>query len=417
MKKSLSLLLISMIGFIDIMGIGLVYPMFASMIFQGDCMLLPADSSDSFRGACLGILLATMPITQFFSGPLLGILSDQHGRKKVLIPSLFIGVLGYLLALIAVNFENFALLLLSRVAVGISAGTQAVVGASLADLSTTEEKAKNFGLFNMACGLGFTVGPFLGGVLSGIDLGFVRGYALPFAMAGTVTMINLIMVCFFFSETFIPKTDLKLCFSNLMMGFRNIRKAMQLPNLQALFTAIFLACVGWSFYWEFTPVTWISAYGFGTATIGNFYAYGAIVYAVSCGLLIRPIVSKYCNQKVLFYSLIGCGMAIGILFFHTHEWWLWLYIPLQQFAIALFWPTAAAVVSNSVGEDTQGEIMGVLQSVDSLAFALSPLIAGPLLGLTTAMPIVIGGICMLLAATVVGRQRLEVGSQKSEVRS
>jgi DHA1 family tetracycline resistance protein-like MFS transporter len=402
-KKTISLVLTSLIGFIDVMGIGLVYPMFASMLFQHDCLMLPADTTDAVRGTCLGILLATMPIAQFFSGPILGMLSDQYGRRKVLIPSLAVGVVGYLVAMAAVNMESLALLIFSRIAVGISAGTAAVVGAALADLSTSEDKAKNFGLLNMACGLGFTVGPFLGGVLSQYSFWFIEGYALPFAMAGTVTLINLLLVILFFEETFVTKTETtKLSLSSLSLGVRNIKKAFQLPQLQTIFLIVFIACFGWSFYWEFTPVTWINSYGFDTVTIGNFYAYGAIVYAVSCGLLIRPIVSRYSNQHILCYALAGTGFAIGMLLFHTDESWLWFYIPLQQFAIALFWPTAAAVISNSVGENIQGEILGVMHSIEALAFAVSPLIAGSLLGLSTLMPIVIGGACMLLAALILG---------------
>lgn len=398
-RKSISLFLVSLVGFIDVMGLGLVYPMFASMLFQHDCLMLPEDASDGLRGTCLGILLATMPLTQFFSAPILGMLSDQKGRRKILVPSLAIGVLGYFIAMIAVNMESLALLLISRVAVGISAGTTAVVGASLADISSSEEKAKNFGLFNMACGLGFTAGPFLGGILSGYDFEYVSGYALPFALSGIVTLINLLLIMFFFQETYTPKAIGKL---SLALGIHNIIKAFKLHGLQVVFSAVFLACVGWSFYWEFTPVTWISMYGFSTATIGNFYAYGAAAYAISCGLLIRPIVNKFSNQVVLCYSLVLCGFSIGILLFHTNDLWLWLYVPLQQFAIALFWPTAAAVVSNSVGEDVQGEILGVLQSVDSLAFSVSPLIAGPLLGISTSMPIFIGGSAMFMAAMVLG---------------
>lgn len=401
-KKTISLVLTSLIGFIDVMGIGLVYPMFASMLFQHDCLMLPEDTTDAVRGACLGILLATMPIAQFFSGPILGMLSDQYGRRKVLIPSLAIGVLGYLVAMAAVNIESLTLLILSRIAVGISAGTQAVVSAAVADLSTPEEKAKNFGLLNMACGLGFTIGPFLGGILSNSSFWFAEGYALPFAMAGTVTFINFFLVILFFDETYPSKTETKLSLSSIFLGIRNIKKAFLIPQLQAVFLTVFIACFGWSFYWEFTPVTWISSYGFSTATIGNFYAYGAIVYALSCGLLIRPIVSRFSNQHILCYALIGSGIAIGMLLFHSNEGWLWFYIPLQQFAIALFWPTAAAVISNSVGEKIQGEILGVMNSIEALAFGVSPLIAGSLLGLSTLMPIVIGGICMLIAALILG---------------
>lgn len=398
-KKFISLFIVSLVGFIDVMGLGLVYPMFSSMLYQGDCHILADDTSEAVRGACLGILLAAMPITQFFSAPILGMLSDQKGRKRVLAPSLAVGILGYFIAIAAVHMESFGLLLLSRVAIGISAGSQAVVGASLADISSSEEKAKNFAILNMACGLGFAVGPFLGGILSGTDFWFIGGYSLPFLVAGVVTLLNYIMVSYFFEETYVPKAGGKL---SLSLGLRNISKAFQLPGLQVVFLAVFFACVGWSFYWEFTPVTWITSYGFTTATIGNYYAFGAAIYALSCGVLIRPIVSRFSNQHVLCYALIGCALSIGMLLFHEHEDWLLLYIPLQQFTIALFWPTAAAVVSNSVNENMQGEILGVLQSVDSLAFAVSPLIAGPLLGISNSMPIIIGSTSMLLAATALG---------------
>lgn len=410
-KKTLSLLIISLIAFIDLMGIGLVYPMFSSMLFQGDCLMLPADASDTMRGTCLGILLAMMPITQFFSAPILGVLSDQKGRKAILIPSLAVGILGYVMAVFAVNMESFVFLLLSRVAVGISAGTAAIVQASVADMSSSEEKAKNFGILNMACGLGFTAGPFIGGLLSGLNLGTFSGYSLPFALAGFMLLVNLIMVVVLFEETYVPKLGAKL---SVALGLQNLKKAFLIPGLRILFLSIFLACLGWSFYWEFTPVTWISSYGFDTKTIGNFYAYGAAVYALSCGVLIRPIVSRFSDRYVLRFALVMCGVSMGMLLLHTHEFWLWFYIPLQQFSIALFWPTAATVVSNSVNEDMQGEIMGVFQSVDSMAFAISPLIAGPLLGLSAATPIIIGGTTLIGAAYVLDiylrRQNLVVTS-------
>lgn len=396
-KKNISLFLTSLVGFIDIMGIGLVYPMFASMLFQPDSLMLPEETSNAMRGTYLGILLAAMPLTQFFSAPILGMLSDQKGRKKVLIPSLVVGVFGYLLAMVAVGMENLILLLVSRIAVGISAGNAAVVSASIADISSQEEKARNFGFLNMACGLGFTIGPYLGGMLSNKSFFMIEGYALPFAMAGAVTLANLILIALLFRDTYLPKPSEKI---SLGLGIQNIRKAFSLKQLQAVFFAVFLACVGWSFYWEFAPVTWISEYGFTTNEIAHFYAYGAAVYAISCGLLIRPIVSRFSNQHLLCYALIGTGIAIGMLLFHSDYQWLWFYIPIQQFFIAIFWPTAAAVVSNSVSENVQGEILGVLQSVDSFAFALSPLIAGPLLGFTPLMPIVIGAACILFAAGV-----------------
>lgn len=384
-KKYLPLLITSLIGFIDVMGVGLVYPMFAGMLFRPDCAMLSPDTSEFARGAYLGLLLATMPMVQFFSGPLLGMLSDQHGRRKILVPSLWVGVLGYFFAYYAVVQENLLLLILSRVAVGISAGTAAIVSAVLADISQPEDKAKNFGILNMALGLGFTVGPFVGGCLS------IWGYSLPFAMAGIATAGNAVLSYFFLKETYVPRGKQKV---DLLLGLKNIFKAFKIPRLQIIFTVIFIACTGWSFYWEFTPVTWISKYGFSTTKIGSLYAFGAFVYAICCGFLVGPIVKRFSNDKIFYLSLFGCAVFMGALYFNTSPEVLFVYIALQQMSISFFWPTAATAVSNSVGADVQGETMGVMQSMDSLAFGISPLIAGPLLGLTPVMPILLGSFCM-----------------------
>lgn len=394
-RRALNLFIICFIGFVDLVGVGLVYPMFSSMLYQPDSLLLPKETSEIVRGAYLGILLATMPLVQFFSAPLLGMLSDRYGRKKVIIPSLLVGCIGYLIAIFAALTNSLSFLILSRVGVGISAGTVAVINAAVADISDQENKSKNFGIINMATGLGFTMGPLLGGFLSGIDLGFVQGYTVGFLGAAFITSINLILVILFLEDSYVPK-NLKEC--SLIQGLINIRKAFWSNHLQFVFASIFFACVGWSFYWEFVPVTWIIQYNFDALTIGNWYAYGAAVYALSCGILIRPIVSRFSTYNVLFYALVGFALSIALLLFHTDKDWLWIYIPIQQYCMALFWPTAATLISNSVSEEQQGEALGVLASVESLAFAISPLLAGPLLGLTTKMPLLVGSGTVFIAA-------------------
>lgn len=394
-KKLLSLFIICFIGFIDLVGVGLVYPMFSSMLYQPDSQFLPSDITDAMRGTYLGILLATMPLTQFFSAPMLGMLSDRYGRKKIIVPSLLMGCLGYLIAVYACSTNSLFFLILSRVAIGISAGTVAVVNASIADISDPEDKAKNFGILNMALGLGFTVGPLLGGVFSGFDLGFVQGFSVVFLGAALMTLVNLLMVVFFLEDQYVPSGSQKC---SLLQGIANIKNAYLSRQMRFVYLALFFACVGWSFYWEFAPVTWIIQYNFDAVTIGYCYAYGAAFYALSCGFLIRPIVNRFSSRQVLFYALLGCSFTIGMLLVHTNTLWLWVYIPLQQYSIALFWPTAATFVSNSVNEEQQGEALGVFASVESLAFAVSPLLAGPLLGLSNMMPIVVGSGTVLFAA-------------------
>lgn len=399
-SKFISLFLILFVFFIDIMGIGLVYPMFSSMLYQDNCQLIAAEASDLWRGFCLGILLAAMPLMQFFSAPILGFLSDQNGRKKVLISSLFIGVFGYFLAVFAVSMENFILLLLSRLVVGISAGNSSVVGAALADMSAPEEKGKNFGLFSMAGGLGFAVGPFIGGYLSNSQFYLLGGYAIPFFLAGLATLLNLTFIALCFDDVYTIAEKKKV---DLLSGLKNIQKAFRLKSMRAIFFSVFLGCMGWSFYWEFTPVTWITDYNFDTQMIGNLYAYGAIIYALSAGLLIRPVIRAFSTQNALLSGYLLCGAFIAILLIYIEPIWLWVYLPLQQYGMALFWPSASTLVSDSFGEDVQGEMLGVLHSIDALAFGLSPLLAGPLLGLSSKAPIMIGSLCMFMAGFVLWR--------------
>jgi DHA1 family tetracycline resistance protein-like MFS transporter len=390
--KNFSLFLVLFVAFLDWMGIGLVYPMFSSMIFHENLQLLPPETSEAWRGFWLGVLLSAAPIAQFISSPILGAMSDQKGRKPLLKYSLVGCAIGYFLSAWGVWEESLFLMLLGRIIVGIGSGSAAVVGAVMADISKPETKAKNFGLLNMAYGFGFMVGPFLGGALSHY------GYDKPFLFAALMTVLNLIFLLWVFKETHKTSKSSPL---SLMLGISNLKKAIYYPNLRVLFLALFLFCCAWSFYWEFIPVTWIKEYGLNTSQVGNLYAYAAGIYAISAGFLIRPIVNRFPAQKVLFFGLFFSGLYIYVMLTHMPMTILWFYLPLQQFLISLLFPTATAAISNEVNENMQGETMGICQSVVSAAFALSPLLSGVFVGLSIDAPIIVGGSGMLLAAGII----------------
>ena len=188
-KKSLALFLVLFVIFIDWLGIGLVYPIFSAMLFHPDHQLLAIGASYSWRCHCLGLLLAATPIAEFLSGPLLGAFSDQIGRRPLFLVTQFIAVIGYFLSALAVSWGSIAVLIGARALAGIAAGNAAVVGATVADLSTVETKVKNFGLYSMACGLGFTAGPLLSGAL-----GSIFGFHVPFLLAALAILTNLILI-------------------------------------------------------------------------------------------------------------------------------------------------------------------------------------------------------------------------------
>lgn len=390
-KKSISLWLVLLVVFLDWVGIGLVYPMFSSMLFGSDYFLL--DVSDSTRGWYLGILLSAMPIAQFFSSPILGGLSDQTGRRPVFLFTLVLAALGYFLCMVGVWIKSILLLIGARAIVGIAAGNAGVVNATIVDLSSPATKAKHFGLYSMAYGVGFTIGPFLGGKLS------ETSFATPFFVAILAILGNLSLIFFLLPETYKKRKHTSI---SMYKGIRNLKKAFRIPGLRILFLTVLIYCLGWSFFYEFLPVTWIADYHFDSTKIGFFYAYGAGVYALSSGVLIRPIVNRYRHSSVLFYSLLTLGSATLILLIRPPVFWVWIYLPVLNFLVALLFPTSSALVSDWGEEENQGEILGMLQSIKSAAFALSPLAAGFLLGISSHMPMLFGGISILLASLIFG---------------
>jgi DHA1 family tetracycline resistance protein-like MFS transporter len=388
-KIPFSLFVLLLTNLIDWMSIGLVYPMFSSMIFHEGNFLFPAGTSEIIKGTWLGVLLSSGPLAQFLSSPIMGALSDQKGRKPLLIRTMLLIIVGYFLSAIGIFGHSLVLLLFGRVIVGVGTGNAAVVYASIADISKPEEKGKHFGLASMSGGIGFTLGPFLGGTLS------AWGYEFPFLFAMALSMLNVMLLIYRYSETHHLRREIKL---SVMMGLKNLKKAFHIPILRTLFVSFFIFCVGWSFYWEFIPVTWIEEYHLNTSQVGNFFAYGAAFYALSSGLLIRPIVGRFHPLPILFISLTLLGGTLFTLLLATSSSIYWGYIPFQQFLIALVFPTVTTITSNSVKEDSQGEILGILQSVDSFAFGTSPLLAGSFVGIHPQTPIIVSGVCFLLAA-------------------
>lgn len=390
-KSKLPLFILLLLAFIDLMSVGLVYPMFSTMIFNQEHHFLPLGTSEVSRGFWLGILLAAAPLAQFFTAPIIGTLSDQLGRKLILKITLIITMGGYLLCVGGTLWESLYLLLVGRFIIGIGTGSAAIVNAAVADLSSPEEKTKNFALISMAMGVGFTIGPFLGGVFSR------WGFDKPFIFSGIITFINLILLIFYFQETHHLRKKGELSFS---LGIKNLKKALHIPGVHALFLSFFFFFIGWSYYWEFIPVTWIQGYGLTTSQVANFYAYGAAFYAISCGLLIRPVVDRVKPLPLFFSGLILLSLFIFLLLPFSRVELFWGYVPIQQFLLALLFPTAFTIASNSVKEDAQGEIMGVVQSIEAFAFVAAPLLAGVFVGVSYNMPIFVGGGSMFIAAIV-----------------
>ncbi|MBF8263090.1 MAG: hypothetical protein HW387_755 [Parachlamydiales bacterium] len=394
----ISFALVLLVVFLDHAGMGLVYPIFSSMIFQQGSSFVFPDTTEMTKGLYFGLLLGVPACMSFISGPILGALSDQTGRKPMYIYSLLLALLGYGLCIGSIWIQSLFGLIIARAVTGFAAGNAAVVCATIADLSNAQNKIKNFGLYSMAAGTGFAVGPFIGGWFS------QNGYMMPFLMAEIAMGLNLICIYFWFRET---RTVTRRKPIKMADGLRNLKKAFHIPSMRIFFIGAVFFCGGWSLFYEFMPVIWISDYGLDATQVGLLFTVGAAVYALSAGLLIRPIVDRYAPLPILFYSLVAMGCVILTLLLQPSMSWTWIAVILVNFLVALAYPVYNATISNSVDADSQGEILGIAESVQTASFGLSPLLAGLMISWNIHTPLALGGVFILAAALLFKTSKIQ----------
>ncbi|MCC5831769.1 MAG: MFS transporter [Chlamydiales bacterium] len=394
-KLTLAILLLS--GFIDYAGVAIVYPLLAYLLFDPHFHFLPIDASITVRGLWLGILIALHPLFQFFFSPIFGSLSDLRGRKRLLILTFWVSLFGYGLAIFGMHYQNLLLIALFRIFTGIGGGNCSIVSAITADISTHENKAKHFGLLNMSFGAGFTLGPFLGGVM-----GESFGLTAPFVTAFILVLINLLLVQWKLAETrsvFIPGRV------RFFSSFYQIREAARMPELRFIFLGLMIFSLGWSFFTEFVPLFLIDRYQFNPAQIGAYYGYTGAFYSLSAGLLIYPITRRLGIQRALVISMLFSGIYLLLFLKIDSSLLLWLYLPLLQFFLAFAYPAIAALISNKVSDERQGEVMGIYQSVIALALTITPFCSGSLVGSYPFLTVLVSGVLMASAACTVMLQR------------
>ena len=378
--------------FVDYMGLALIYPLFSSMLFNSSLPLLHPETSGVMRGVVLSLLMALMPLSQFFFAPLWGALSDNQGRRSPLILSLSLALIGYLIALSGVFLSSLALLLISRVVIGCAAGNIGIVQAAVADLSTPATKTKNFGLYSMALGLGFTLGPFLGGLLS------LWSFTLPFLFATFVVILNLIFTLKFFTETHHVRTSKELKWN---IGLKQLKKALIFKSSRPILLASFFHNFGWSYFSQFSSVYLISTFHFNPAELGYFFAAGAFYYAISSGFLIRTLIGRLKPETLFCGGMFCTACTLFIVPCLPSSLWIWPAMFVICYFVSFVQPTATTLISHRAPEAAQGEALGILGSVNTIAAALSSLLSGPFVGINAALPMWGGGAMMMIGACVV----------------
>ena len=342
---------------LDSMGIGLIMPVMPDLIQS-------IEGEGLGQAAVWGGILATVfAMMQFLFAPTLGSLSDSFGRKPVLLVALVVMAFDYVLMALATTIW---LLVIGRVIGGITAATHSTANAFMADISTPEEKAANFGLIGAAFGMGFVLGPLLGGLLA------TYGTRAPFWAAAVLAGGNAIFGWMVLPETVTDRIrrPFSLARANPLGAFRNIGR---LPGLKKLMTVSFLISVAFYVY----PAVWSyfasARFGWGPGMIGLSLAAFGIGMAVVQGFLIRPILRRIGERNAVLLGLGVDVLAFVALAFVSNGWVALALTPLTSLG-SIAGPALQGIMSRTAEDDQQGELQGTLASIASVATIMAPLL-------------------------------------------
>jgi DHA1 family tetracycline resistance protein-like MFS transporter len=379
---------------IDMLGVGIVIPIIPALFFAKDATFFGPDVSDATIGVIYGLLVSAYPMMQFFGAPILGALSDRYGRKPMLNISLIGTCIGYVLFAIAIINQNLWLLFFSRMLPGFMGGNISIIMSAMADISTPDTKAKNFGLVGAAFGIGFVLGPSLGGILGDSSIVSWFSYATPFWFTALLTLVNVILVRIRFPETIKEKSHRQIKFFS---GVQNLVNSFKMPNLRIIFSVVLLLGLGFSFFTQFFSVYLIEDFDYTVRDIGLFYAWVGLWLIFTQAVIVRKMSGKVPSSQVISITLIILAASIGLLLIPGKSFWFFVISPLIALSNGITGPNLTAVVSDQGSEERQGEILGIKQSMQSVGAAVPPLIAGWLTSLDTSYPIVASTVLIVLS--------------------
>lgn len=382
--------------FIDLLGVGVLIPVFPLLILPGSAFKVTPDYWSITQGyILLGYLAASYPFAQFVFAPILGQLADRYGRKKILAFSIFGTAITYVLFAIGIVTKNIPLMFFARIIDGCTGGNISVAQAVIADISSPKNRAKNFGLVGMSFGLGFILGPFIGGKLSDSNLFTWFNPATPFYFAAILSGLNMISVLKFLPETLTIKKTLRL---SVTRPFHNIIKAFSCTGLRNVMPSTFLFNGGFTFFSTFFALVLAGTYRFSQGQIGNYFAYVGIMIVFAQVLIVRRISGKVHDYKILRFSMFGTASCLLFYYFvpGDHPQLIYIVPPFMATFNALTYSFNAALVTRVTPAHIHGESLGINSSVMALAQTIPPVISGYVATINPHLPIFVGSSVMVL---------------------
>ncbi|PJE29132.1 MFS transporter, DHA1 family, tetracycline resistance protein [Pseudooceanicola antarcticus] len=352
---------------IEAMGVGVIFPVMPDLLRE----ILDATLSEAAIWG--GVLITAFAATQFLCGPLIGNLSDAYGRRRVVLIALAVMALDYVIMALA---QNIWLLFAGRLVAGATAAVVATASAYMADISKGSDKARNFGLVQACFGMGFVLGPALGGLVAGL------GVRAPFWAAALLCVFNFSMAFLILPESLRPEARRAFRWRRAN-PLGALLAASKLPGLKPLLLAYLLYLIGLHVYGVIWAYFTQAQFGWEVTLVGLSLTIYGVALAVVQAVLFGPIYRRLGPRTTVL-----AGLWINTFFFA----WLTvikngtLTLVMTPFTALgeISQPAMSAIASDAAPEDAQGELQGVLSSLQAVAMIFTPMLMTTIFRIFTA---------------------------------
>lgn len=384
-----ALLFILLTGFLSSIGFGIINPVAPFLVSR-------YVTDPNSVGAVLGWLTSSFAICQFLAAPALGVLSDKYGRRSILLLCLFGSAVGYLLLGLG---GALWVLFMGRIIDGITGGNISVGLAYLADITPPGQRGKYFGMLGAIFGIGFIVGPALGGLIARL------GYEAPFYVAAALTFANVVYGLYFMPES-LPKAKRSEVALSQLNPFSALAKVLSVPQLRWLLIATFLYSLPFAALQVNLGLFARDSLSWDAAGIGILFALVGITDIVVQGLLLRLLLNRFSESQVAVGGLatesLGYLLIASVAVLHSP---VCLMAGTVVFAMGdgLLGASLNGLLSRAAGSQSQGLVQGGSQSVQALARIGGPFLGGLLYdSLGHASPFLAGAGIVILAMAAIG---------------
>lgn len=389
--------IVAMALFIDSMGIGIIIPVAPQLIME------LSGASLAEAAPIAGWLTLAYASMQFLFSPILGNLSDRYGRKPILLASLAALSVDYVLMGLA---PSLAWLFIGRLIAGIAGATFATANAVVADIIPPDQRAKYFGLNGAAWGMGFIVGPIVGGLLGGF------GPRVPFFAAAAFTAINFLIAIVILKET-LPEENRRAFSAHRANVLGALRSMRAIPGALLLLFVMFMYQVGH----DTLPSTWtwmtMAKFGWGEREVGISLAVLGLGTAAVQGGLVGLVTRRLGEYRAAMIGLSAGSLGFLGYALSTAPWMLFASVPLACL-IGLTMPSIRAILSRQVPANAQGEMQGAIAGIVSFTALVTPFAMTHLFSLSMGelnfpgAPFAAAAVSLAIGAAVFTRSRFSV---------